>query len=164
MTIPKKVLAYLTKQNYQYDVIGHRTTYTAWDTAQTEKVPPRSIAKAIVVTIGKTHILALVPADRKLALPKLVALIRKNAPAGVKIPRSAALAREAWMKKNIPGAIGATPPFAGLIHIPLYADTLLLKNAKITVGSGSYDHALRVSTTQYRKKENPCIGAISMKK
>ena len=164
MAIPKKVLTYLTKQNYRYDVIEHRTTYTAWDTAQTEQVPPRAIVKALVVAIGKMHVLALVPADRRLAIPKLIALVKKNVPQGTKLPRTAALAREAWMKKNIPGALGATPPFAALVRIPVYMDALLAKNAKIYVGSGSYVHAVRIATAQYRKKENTCIGAISMKK
>ena len=68
------------------------------------------------------------------------------------------------MKKNILGKVGATPPFSGLLKINIFADKLLLKNKKIYLGSGEYNISIKVSSSQYLKKEELIAGSFSQKK
>ena len=165
MAIPKTITSYLDKNKFKYEVIEHRTTYTAWDTAQTEKVRPQEVAKTLVMRVDNDYVLALVTSNRNLDKQKLLKVInayrKKNGLQGYK---KIDFAKEAWMTKNIPGKVGATPPFRGLLKLDLYADPLLLKSQKIYLGSGEYTNSIRVSTSQYVKIEQPVKGSFSKSK
>lgn len=163
--IPAKIKGYLDKNKYKYDIIEHRTTYTAWDTAQTEKVKPQEVGKALVLKADKEIIVALLPANRNLDKQKFLKILnagRKKQ--GLKSAKKIEWAKEAWMKKNIPGKVGAVPPFRELLKLDIYIDNLLTKNKKIYLGSGEYDASIRVSTSQYMKVEQPIKGNFSIKK
>ena len=121
--ISKKILDHLKKKKYKFEIIEHKTTYTAFDTAQTtrrkeKKIKPEEIVKALVVKADKNYFLALVPATKKLDKKKLSKL------AGAK---SLDLAKEAWMKKNLPGKVGAIPPFRELVKLDIFIDAILAR-------------------------------------
>lgn len=167
MAVSKKIIKYLEEKKYKFEVIGHKTTYTAFDTAQTtrkqeKKVKPEEIAKALVVKMDKDHALALVPSNRKLDKKKLLKLInsvrKKNKE---KACKSIDLSREAWMKKNILGRVGATPPFRELLKIDIFIDAVLARQKNIHVGSGEYEYSIKVPTKQYLKNETPVRGNFS---
>jgi len=165
MAISKKITGYLDKNKYKYEIIEHRTTYTAWDTAQTEKVKPQEVAKTLVMKVDNDYVLALVTSNRNLDKQKLLKVInafRKKT--GLKGYKKIDFAKEVWMKKNLPGKVGATPPFCELLKLNLYADSLLLKNKKIYLGSGEYTNSIRVNTSQYVKIEQPIKGSFSKSK
>ena len=165
MAIPKKVIGYLDKNKYKYEIIEHKTTYTAWDTAQTERVKPQEVAKALVMKADSVYLLALVPANRNLDKQKLMKVINaEKKKAKGKTYKKIDFAKEAWMKKNLPGKVGATPPFRGLLSLEIFVDSLLLKNKKVYLGSGEYVNAIRVNTGQYLKIEQPVKGSFSKKK
>jgi prolyl-tRNA editing enzyme YbaK/EbsC (Cys-tRNA(Pro) deacylase) len=165
MAISKKILDYLAKNKYKYEIIEHRTTYTAWDTSQTEKVKPQEVAKALVLMADKDPVVAVLPSGRNLDKGKLLKIInagRKKG--GEKNYKKLEFAKEAWMKKNIPGKVGAVPPFRGIVGSDIFIDNLLLRNSKIYVGSGEYDASLRLGVSQYLKNEKPVKGNFSMAK
>lgn len=165
MAISKSIHNYLEKNKYKYEIIEHKTTYTAWDKAQTEKVRPQEIAKTLVMKADGEYILALVPSNRNLDKNKLLKLINVNKKKkGEKAAKKIDFAKEAWMKKNILGKVGAVPSFKGLIKAEIYLDNLLGKNKKIQVGSGEYNSSIKVNTNQYLKIENPIKGSFSKSK
>jgi prolyl-tRNA editing enzyme YbaK/EbsC (Cys-tRNA(Pro) deacylase) len=165
MAIPKKITSYLDKNKFKYEVIEHRTTYTAWDTAQTEKVRPQEVAKTLVMRVDNDYVLALVTSNRNLDKQKLLKVINvSRKKTGLQGYKKIDFAKEAWMTKNIPGKVGATAPFQGLLKLDLYVDSALLKSKKIYVGAGEYTSAIRVNTNQYLKIENPIKGSFSKKK
>ncbi len=164
MAIPKKILNYLEKNKYKFEIIEHKTTYTAWDTSQTEKIKPQEVAKALVMKIDSDYVLALLSGNRNLDKQKLLKIInaqrKKNKE---KIYKKIDFAKEAWMKKNLPGKVGAVPPFR-FLKLEIYADNLLLKNKKIYLGSGDYTMAIKVNVNQYAKIENIVKGSFSKAK
>ena len=165
MPISKKITDYLNKNKYKYEIIEHRTTYTAWDTAQTEKVKPQEVAKALVMKADNDYLIAMVPSNKNLdkkGLLKVINAQRKKS--GEQTCKKIDFTKEAWMKKNLPGKVGATPPFAGLINLGVYIDNALKKNKKIYLGSGEYTKSVRVSVSQYLKIEKPVMGNFSVKK
>lgn len=165
MAISKKIADYLDKNKYKYEIIEHRTTYTAWDTAQTEKVKPQEVAKALVMKTDNDYLIAMVPSNKNLDKKGLLKIINaQKKKAGDKLYKKIDFAKEAWMKKNLPGKVGATPPFAGLINLGVYIDNALKKNKKIYLGSGEYTFSVRVNMRQYLKIEKPAIGSFSMGK
>lgn len=78
MAISKKIIKYLDDNKYRYELIEHKTTYTAWDTAQTEKIKPQEVAKALVMKVDNECVLALVPASRNLDKQKLLKIINAS--------------------------------------------------------------------------------------
>ena len=165
MAVSKKITGYLDKNKYKYEVIEHRKTFTAWDTAQTEKVRPQEVAKTLVMKLDSDYVLALVPANKNLDKQKLLKLVNaQKKKFKEKTYKKIDFAKEAWMTKNIPGKVGATPPFKGLLKLEVYADSSLLKSKKIYFGSGEYTSAIRVNTSQYLKIEKPVKGSFSKSK
>ena len=68
------------------------------------------------------------------------------------------------MKKNLIGKVGAVPAFVGLLKLPIFVDSLILKNKKIYIGSGEYESSFRILVSQYVKIENPVKGSFSKAK
>jgi len=165
MAMSKKILAYLSDKKYKFETIEHKTTYTAWDTSQTEKVRPQEVAKSLVMKTDNEYAVAIIPANRNLDKQKLLKVInsikKKNKEKGFK---KIDFAKEAWMKKNLIGKVGAVPAFVGVLKLPIYIDSLILKNKKIYIGSGEYTNSFRINTSQYLKIEMPIKGSFSKNK
>lgn len=165
MPISKKILKHLDDNKYRYEIIEHKTTYTAWDTAQTEKVKPQEVAKALVMKADNDYLLALVPANRNLNKRKLLKIINAQAKkAGEKNYKKIDFAKEAWMKKNLPGKVGATPPFGKILNADVYVDSLLAKSKKLYLSSGEYTLSIRVDASQYMRIEKPVMSSFSKAK
>lgn len=165
MGIAKTITKYLDEKKYKYQIVEHKTVFTAWDKAQTEKVKPQEIAKTLVMKADNDHILALVPSNKKLDKAKLLKLANASRKKkGLKAYKKINFANEAWMKKNLPGRVGATAPFLGLTKCDIFMDNILAKNKKIQVGSGEYTASFLISVSQYLKIENPAKGSFSAKK
>jgi len=170
MAISKKVLDYLKKKKYKFEIIEHKTTYTAFDTARTtqkqeKKMKPEEIVKTLVVKADGDYFLALVPAPKRLDKKKLLKTVnadrKKKKLASAK---SLNLAKEAWMKKNIPGKVGATPAFRELLGLDIYIDNILAKQKNLYVGSGEYEFSIKVPAKQYMKNEELVKGNFGSKK
>lgn len=172
MSISKKITGFLDKNKYKYQIIEHRTTYTAWDTAQTEKVKPQEVAKALVLKLDNNYAVALVPGNKNLDKPKFLKVYNswassekaKASFAKASKAKKVEFAKEVWMKKTLPGKVGATPPFAGLLKLAIFADKGLMKNKKVYFNSGEYEFSFLISAREYLKKENPVLGVFSAKK
>jgi Ala-tRNA(Pro) deacylase len=165
MNISKKIINYLDANKYKYNIIEHKTTFTAWDTAQTEKAKPQEVGKSLIIKADNDYVLALLPSNKKLDKAKLLKVINsQRKKEKLKNYKKIDLAKEAWMKKNLPGKVGATPPFFGLLKLPIFIDATLVKNKKIYVGTGEYTAAFLVSVSQYLKIEKPVKGNFSVKK
>ncbi|OGI26528.1 MAG: hypothetical protein A2359_00695 [Candidatus Moranbacteria bacterium RIFOXYB1_FULL_43_19] len=170
MSVSKKILDYLKKKKYKFEIIEHKTTYTAFDTARTtqkleKKIRPEEFIKTLIVKADKDYFLALVPASRKLdknKLRKVVNTVRKKNKE--KLYKSINLAKEAWMKKNIIGKVGATPAFKELTGLEIYIDAVLAKQINIYVGSGEYEYSLKLPAKQYINNEAPIKGSFGVKK
>jgi Ala-tRNA(Pro) deacylase len=165
MAISQKITKYLDGNKYKYEVIEHKKTFTAWDTSQTEKIKPQEVVKALVMKVDNDYILALIQANRNLDKQKLLKTInagRKKL--ALKNYKKIDFAKEVWMKKNLPGKVGAVSPFSKLLKIEIFIDSLLVKNKKIYLGSGEYVFSIRVSASQYLKIEQPTKSSFSKKK
>jgi prolyl-tRNA editing enzyme YbaK/EbsC (Cys-tRNA(Pro) deacylase) len=165
MAISKKILKYLEDKKYKYTVVEHKTTYTAWDKAQTEKADPKQVAKALVMKGERDYFLAIIPSSKNLDKQKLLKIVnarrKKNK---LNSYKKIDFAKEIWMKKNLSGRVGATPPFGGMLKLDVYADNLLLKNKKIYVGSGEYTFSFLINVGEYIKKEGLVRGSFGKKK
>lgn len=149
----KDLTKYLDKAKVKYEVLEHKTVYTAMDKAGTLHQDPKSIAKTTVLKLdSQDYAIALVAANKLLDKGKIKTIINdQRKKAGQKVFKKVDFAKEAWMKKNISGQLGATPPFGSLWNLPTYADSSLLARPKIIVNAGDYNISLQLTKAAFQK-------------
>lgn len=168
MPIPKSILSFLDKNKVKYEIIRHRTVYTAIDKASTLKIKPQQVAKTVIVSLdGKDHALALIPANKNLDKKKLLALINKQRQkTALKSFKKIDFAAEKWMKTNLKNAkLGAAPPFGPLYKLPAFIDNAIAKQAKIIINGGDYQFSLKITPASLFKSDKTIIkGSFSQAK
>ncbi len=146
----------LDKNQVKYEIIKHRTVYTAYDKAQTLRIPEKIVGKILVVNLGnrgvalrrpcgagKKFAFVLIPANKNLDKIKFQKI------SGAK---KIAFAKEAWMKKNLKGIkVGAVPPFGNLWGVSTFVDRALLKQPKIIVNSGDHNFSIKLKPAALKK-------------
>jgi Ala-tRNA(Pro) deacylase len=143
MAIPKKIINFLEKNKVKYEVIKHKTVYTALDKAATLKTPKKIIGKTLLLKLDKKPALVIIPADKNLDKQKL----KKIAKA-----KEIDFIKENWMKKNLKGLkVGAIPPFASLWKMSIFGEKNLFSQPKIIINSGDYSFSIRINPKDFKK-------------
>ncbi|MBW6440436.1 YbaK/EbsC family protein [Patescibacteria group bacterium] len=166
MAILKSLQNLLEKNSVKHEVIEHKTVYTAHDSAETQHIKPQEVVKTLVMKISSNkHVLALIPAHRNLDKKKLLKEInvwlKKEESRAVK---TVEFAKEAWMKKNMKGKIGATVPFGSLAKMKTFIDKSLLKNKDLIINTGDYNKSIKLATAKFLELEDVVKGLISKAK
>ena len=102
MSIAPQLRQYLDEAKADYEIIDHQPTQSALDSARSANIPAECVAKAVLLdTDEEDHLLAVVPADRKVELSELRSELGRK-------PR---LADEAEIGKVFRDCeVGAVPP------------------------------------------------------
>jgi len=168
MSIPKSLLNFLNKNKIKYEIIKHRTVYTAIDKSATLKVKPGSVGKTVIVSLdNKNYAIGLIPANKNMDKKKVLAVFNKLRQKIKEKPyKKIDFATEKWMKANIKSSkLGATPPFGTPYNLPFFIDNSLTKQSKIIVNGGEYELSLKISPASLMKLNlNATNGNFSMTK
>ena len=178
--LSKTIQKFLDANKIKYEVIKHKTVYTAFDKAATLRAKPQEVGKSVVVCFDKKHyMIGLIPANKNLDKKKLLKTINnspsspsyfKRGVGGVKNKRihysHIDFTSEKWMKANFKGVkLGATPPFGLLYKLPFFIDNALTKPLKIIVNGGNYELSIKLSPASLIKLSPSQIkGSFSMAK
>ena len=150
--ILKSLLKFLEDKKIKYEIIKHKTVYTAIDAAGTQHVKPDEIVKTLVMKLDNKYALALTSANKNLDKNKFKKVIntwtKKN---GAKTVKKIEFAKELWMKKNLKGKVGVTPPFGELIGMSTFVDASLLKQKNLFINSGDYEYSLKLTRAVFEK-------------
>jgi Ala-tRNA(Pro) deacylase len=143
MEIPKKIIKFLEKENIKYQIIKHKTVYTAFDKSATLKLPEKIIGKTLILKTNGKLAMALIPASKKLDLQKIKKLTKV---------KKVQLVSEKIIKNKLKGVkIGAVPPFGQLWNLPVFIDRSLLKEKEIILNSGNYNFSIKISPKELKK-------------
>ena len=72
MSIAPQLRQFLDEAKVEYDVVEHRPTSSAMETARSCEIPAERLAKAVLLdTADDDHLLAVIPSDRRLELNEL---------------------------------------------------------------------------------------------
>ena len=161
MAIPKKVINFLEKGKVKYEIIKHRTVYTAFDKAKTLKVPEKIVGKTLILKTDGKLAIVLIPANRNLDKGKIKKLLKakKVELASERLIKNKLKARLPRYAKHCGQGVkvGAIPPFGFQpAHHPTrkiltFIDKSLLKNPKIIVNGGNYNFSIKISSNQLKK-------------
>ncbi|MFH0804829.1 MAG: YbaK/EbsC family protein [Patescibacteria group bacterium] len=154
MAIPKKLLKSLTDAKVKYEILKHKTVFTAYDLAQTTKQKLQEIAKTVLVKADKKFFLVVIPAHYQIDFKKLKVVL------GVK---KVDIAREGEMKSKFNVKPGAMTPFGSLHKVDVVADRALLKVKQALFSAGSFTESLRMKVKDYMKTEQPKTGSFGTK-
>jgi len=166
MAILKSLKNFLDKNKVKHEIIEHKTSYTAFDNAQTLRIKPREVVKTLVMKINpRKYVLALIPADKNLDKEKFLKEVNKwLKKEGEKAVKSVEFAKEAWMKKNIKGKVGATVPLGSLAKMKTFIDKSLLKQKNLIINTGDYEKSIKLATKKFLELEDMIKGSFSKAK
>lgn len=154
MSIPNKVKKYLDKHGVDYEELAHKTVYTAYDAANTLKRQLKEIAKTILVEADKTHVLVVLPADKKIDMAKLKKALGAKS---VRIPDEKVLIK---VLKIMPGALSS---FGKLHNVETLVDKALLGSQKAVVATGSFTDSVLMKVKDLVRIEEARLADIAMK-
>lgn len=140
----KKFLSYLEKNGIPSTCLEHKTTYTAYDTAVTLRVPLFSVVKTLCVKSEKGFLCILLPASHRLDMIKLAQCLKVKK---ITLPSEKDLTR--FLKIN--PTKSPLVPCGDLYGIPTVYDLSLLKSRTVYVGSGSFSHALSLASKELKR-------------
>jgi prolyl-tRNA editing enzyme YbaK/EbsC (Cys-tRNA(Pro) deacylase) len=163
MAILKSLQNLLARNKVKYEVIDHKKVYTAMDSAETQRIKPQEVVKTLVMRVNpKKCVLALIPANKNLDKKKFLKEVNKwlKKEEG-KAVKAVEFAKEAWMKKNIKGKVGATVPLGSLSKMSTFIDRSLLKNKNLIINTGDYQKSIKLATKKFSELEEMIKGSFS---
>jgi len=154
MAISKKIINFLEKSKVKYEIIKHKTVYTAFDKSRTLKEKTNIVGKTLVLKISpKEMVIVLIPGDKnldKVKIKKIINLQRKKE--DKKIVKKIEFASERLMKNRFKGMkIGAVTPFGNLFKISTFVNKSLLNKKKIILNSGCHDQSIVIKGNDFEK-------------
>ncbi len=153
MALLKQIEKYLKDKKVKYEILAHKTVYTAMDKAKTLKYDPKAVIKSCFIKIGpKNYAIGLISADKIIDFKKIKKAVEKwLKKQGIKLIPKISFADEKWMKKNLLGKVGANPPFGELYKLPTFIDSVLFKNKKLVMNIGEYEKSLEMKIKDFKK-------------
>lgn len=150
--IPKKLETYLTKNKIKFQIIKHKTVYTAYDLAQTLREKLERVGKTLLVKADGKLYLVVLPAHRRLDITKLAKFLSA---------KKISIAKENDMVKHLNVKPGAILPFGTLHNVEVVADKTLAKTRDILLGAGTFTESLRMKVSDFLKLEEAKQGNFS---
>ncbi len=167
MGAKESFIKFLEKNKIKYELISHKTVYTAYDKAATLKVKPEIVGKTLVLTTNeKNFLLALIGANRNLDKAKLKKILNNwRKKRKEKAIKTIDFASETTIKEKFkPAKVGAVPPFGFFWKLPTFVDRSLISKPKIIVNIGEYDCSIKISPKIFKKLPDFIIGSFSKNK
>ncbi len=140
MGIPRTVDTYLGQAKVFYDLVDHPHTFRAREAALAAKVPPRQMAKAVVLRDQRTRqpLVAVLPADHHLELKWL-----KD-----EMGLDLAFVREGELKPLFPDCQpGAVPPLGEAYALTTIWDQSLVNQPELYLEAGDHEHLIHLGST-----------------
>jgi Ala-tRNA(Pro) deacylase len=144
---------YLSEQGVPFQPFMHRPSIGALRLATALDVSSKTIAKSVLIEADGELVLAVLPADRRIDLEELAALLEAD---------RIKLADEQRCQELFPDCeLGVLPPLGSLVGVRTVMDRTLADMDEMTFEGNRHDEAIRVATGDYELLENPLIGDFS---
>lgn len=139
-----KLLAWLDREDVDFEVHEHDETFTARATAAAEGVDARTFAKVVAVTTSTgQRALVVLDATDKLDLRKARLALANGDVRLLTEPELAALAPDC--------EVGALPAIGSMFGLPTYADHAVREDDEISFNAGSHRFSVRVERKDWER-------------
>lgn len=147
------VKQFLTERGVAYDVIEHRSTYTAQQLAEAVHTRGDEVAKTVLLKADGKTVLAVLPSTHNIDLKKA-----KEAIGAGQIE----LASESEFGELLPDCeVGAVPPFGSSYGMQTLVAEPLTKDEEIVFEGNSHQEAIRMRYRDFATIEKPQVAAFS---
>ncbi len=152
MPLSERIRGFLDSHETPYSVTVHPNAFTARQVALAEHLPPRTIAKTVVVFGDGEYHMLVVPASR------LVDLQEARPVLGLTHLR---LATEGELAQIFPECeVGAMPPLGPLYGFAVYLDGSLAAEENIAFNAGNHHEVIHMKTVDFRRLVKPLVVSI----
>ncbi|MBB5019172.1 Ala-tRNA(Pro) deacylase [Chitinivorax tropicus] len=140
MSLAPSLQQYLNQHRVNFKIIEHPRACTARAAACMASVEPRRLAKCVLLSDGDRYLVAVLPADRKVAIKQLSEHLQHAY-------RMATEDEVAYLFYDCePGAI---PPFGQAYGLPTVVDPSLLEEPDVYFESGDHSSLVQVAGDQF---------------
>ena len=147
------VTEYLSRKGIPFDVLRHADVQTAVGEALSLGIPAELVAKTIVLDVGRSHVLAVVPASRRLDARLLRDALRR---------RDIHLATEDELQRDFPQfELGSIPPLGSLLSAPILIDPEVVRHDIVVFASGTHEESVRVRARDLLQLEHAVVTPIA---
>jgi Ala-tRNA(Pro) deacylase len=129
----------LDKAGVEFELLSHAHTVRASDEAEALGLPPRAVAKTLVLDAPEGHVRVVLPASERIDLRK----VREHVEGG----KSIHLTSEEELARDYPDVeLGALPPFGGASRDRVLVDVRVAEQHAVVLEAGSHDRSVRLDT------------------
>jgi Ala-tRNA(Pro) deacylase len=152
MPLSSRLNSFLGSRHAEFTVTGHPKVFTAREVAAAEHLPPREVAKTVVVFgDGSFHMIVI-------AASKLVDFQEVHTALGLAHAR---MATERELQELFPDCeLGAMPPFGPLYGLPVYLDGALASQETIAFNGGTHRDVIHMRTAEFRRIVTPIVVSL----
>ena len=149
----RKLTEFLDREHVHYVTLTHSPAFTAQETAESAHVSGKEMAKTVVVHLDNRMVMAVLPANHKIALADL-----REATGGAK----ARFASEDEFAGLFPDCeVGAMPPFGNLYGMDVFMATPLEEDEQIAFNAGSHTELIRMPLRDFERLVRPTVANFS---
>jgi Ala-tRNA(Pro) deacylase len=153
MPFSERLQSFLEYRKVEYSLTNHPKAFTAREVAAAEHLPPREVAKTVVVFGDGAYHMIVVPAT------KLVDLYEVRPALGLSQVR---LATEDELGQLFPDCeLGAMPPFGPLYGLTVYLDSGLAGQEMIAFNAGTHREVFHMHVAEFRRVVAPRIVSLA---
>jgi Ala-tRNA(Pro) deacylase len=147
------VTEYLSSKGVPFAILRHAEVRTALGEAYALGVPPEIVAKTVVLDVGGAHVLAVLPASRRLDMHRLREALRDH---------HVRLASEDELSRDFPQyELGSFPALGSLISAPVVIDPDFIMHDDVVLAGGEGGESIRVRTRDLLAIEHALVTPIT---
>lgn len=154
MGISKRLQLYLEERQVHYELVEHKPSFTAQQTADAGHISGNKVIKAVVLVCDGEFAMVALPAVYMIDIKKFC---------GVSGATDVMLATEEEIASLFPGdEVGAEPPIGQLYGLSTFLDTSLEQCSEVYFSAGTHSTLCRMSLHDYLEIAKPVtIGDLS---
>ncbi|HTX37746.1 MAG TPA: YbaK/EbsC family protein [Bryobacteraceae bacterium] len=152
MPLSERLRSFLESHQAEYTLTTHAKAFTARAVAAAEHLPPREIAKTVVIFGDEAYHMIVIPAS------KLVDLYEVRPVLGLSQAR---LATETELGTLFPDCeLGAMPPLGPLYGLSVYLDNSLAGQDTIAFNAGTHSEVMHMRMAEFRRLALPATVSL----
>ena len=153
MPLLEKLRVFLEENHAEFTHTVHSLAYTAREVASAEHLPPREVAKVVVVHGDEGYHMLVLPAN------KLVDFQELRLALGLTHAR---MVPETELNRLFPDCeLGAMPATGNIYGMPVYLDSGLVAEDFITFNAGTHRDVVHMHTSEFRRLVRPTIVSLA---
>jgi len=154
MQCKERLETYFRESSTPFQVQHHATAYTAQRVAESEHIPGKLMAKAVMVFADGRAVMLVLPADYRVHLGKAAAALGAT---------DVRLAHEDEFASAFPDCeIGAMPPLGNLYGMPVYVDRSLTEDETIVFRAGTHSDTMSIKYVDYERLVHPSVADLAL--